>query len=107
MTTLTTKLGTNKGKPRSRIWIEGSRLTNAGFVRGAEFVRVFEQDELRLVLVSRTVNLDVKNLRRYRVAGKGAHPIIDICGKVVTDNFTGTHVVARHGDGIIVITAAA
>lgn len=39
MTTFTTVLGTNKKVPKSRIWIEGKRLVDAGFTVGARYHR--------------------------------------------------------------------
>jgi len=36
-----TKLGKNKGLERSRIWIEGKRLTDSGFHRGEYYLAEF------------------------------------------------------------------
>lgn len=80
---ITTKLGTNKGAPRSRVWIEGARLTAAGFTVGARYHRTAFENAIRLQL-----HADGP----YKVSGKGEHPIIDITGKVVTERFTGSHV---------------
>ena len=71
-----TKLGKNKGLERSRIWIEGTRLTDAGFHRGEYYLAEYEGD----------------------------HPIIDITGKTVKEFFDGSeYVEVDYQKGVIVI----
>ncbi len=84
--TITTKLGTTRAGERSRIWIEGDRLVQAGFTVGQRYnVQWLERSALLV--------LDPKGSKK--VSGKGAHPIIDITGQKVIARFAmGTHVVA-------------
>ena len=94
MTTFKTVLGTNKKVPKSRIWIEGKRLIDAGFTVGARYHRTCFQSAIRL-----TLNADGP----YKVSGKGDKPIIDITGKVVTDRFRGDDVTVVYKEGVIEI----
>jgi hypothetical protein len=100
--TFTTKLGTARRVPRSRIWIEGSRLADCGFTVGASWHLCVGDDYLRLELGS------AEGLRTRRVAGKhGTHPIIDITGDVVRQTFAhADHVTVDFSQlGYIVVTA--
>ena len=93
-----TKLGTNKGAARSRIWVEGARLAGAGFTVGVRYNR--DVSEGRIVLT-----LAVGG--RYKVAGKGSHPIIDTTGKDVLATFpTSQHVIAAYDAGRVTFTSA-
>lgn len=94
LSTFTTKLGTNKGVPKSRIWIEGKRLVEAGFKVGAKYHRTLFENAIRL---------DLHDDGSFKVSGKGDKPIIDITGKVVTDRFTGENVTVSYYDGRIEI----
>ena len=98
---LTTKLGTARRIPRSRIWIEGSRLADCGFTVGASWHLFHADKSLRLVLGTSD------GFRTRRVAGKhGTHPIIDITGDVVRDTFGHVdHVTVSFYRGSIVVTA--
>lgn len=75
-----TKLGTNKGLQRSRVWIEGKRLTESGFYRGALYNREYGKTSIILTL-SESGSL--------RVSGKADKPIIDMTGKSVSLWFEG------------------
>jgi hypothetical protein len=86
MDVFTTKLGTNKGKPRSRIWIEGNRLNAAGFERGVEYKRTWADNRLTLTILDADAMPRAAD-RKYKVAGKGDHPIIDTTGQRVVDTF--------------------
>ena len=99
--TLTTKLGTARRVPRSRIWIEGSRLADCGFTVGASWHLFHADKSLRLVLGTSD------GIRTRRVAGKhGTHPIIDITGDVVRDTFGHVdHVTVSFSHGSIVVAA--
>lgn len=106
------KLGTAKGQPRSRIWIEGKRLVDAGFTVGRHFVKVVCDEshgadrrfELELLKPD-----DVLSTAPCKVSGKGEKPIIDITGEVVRDVFgsCGTHVDVTFAKGKIIIRPAA
>lgn len=82
-TTFTTVLGTNKKVKKSRVWIEGKRLTDHGFTVGTHYTRTATPKSLRL---------DVDPNGPLKVTGKGEHPIIDITGKIVTERFDGDDV---------------
>ena len=94
MTTFNTKLGTNKLVPKSRIWIEGKRLIDAGFTVGKTYYRTAFANAIRLTL---------HDDGPYKVSGKGEKPIIDITGKVVTERFTGEEVTVVYKVGEIEI----
>lgn len=96
--TFRTKLGTAKGAERSRIWIEGERLSSHGFTVGARYSRQWSEDG------SLTLSLDPNGA--LKVSGKGSHPIIDTTGERVRETFGkhGTHVLATYTTGRIIIT---
>ena len=81
--TFTTVLGVNKKVPKSRIWIEGKRLVDAGFGVGQRYHRTAFENAIEL-----TIHPD----GAFKVSGKGDKPIIDITGKVVTERFKGDKV---------------
>ncbi|MGN6556206.1 MAG: hypothetical protein ACTHLW_21050 [Verrucomicrobiota bacterium] len=89
-----TVLGTNHGKPKSRIWIEGKRLVEAGFTVGTRYNRELFENAIRL---------GIHPEGKFKVSGKGYKPIIDITGSAVTDRFTGTHVNVRFEPSCITI----
>ncbi len=84
MDTFTLKSGTNKGN--RRIWIEGTRLLDAGLVKGTALHRQMYDDGTMRLSTHRTHDGD----KRHTVAGKGDRPILDLCGKWVTA-FIGDH----------------
>jgi hypothetical protein len=109
-----TKLGTAKGVARSRIWIEGKRLVDAGFTVGKYFAktptfggagepRTLETLELELLRAN-----DVTNTAPCKVSGKGDKPIIDITGEFVRQHFgsRGTHVEVTFEKRLITIRPA-
>lgn len=84
MTTFTLKSGTNKGN--RRIWIEGARLLDAGLRRGTKLTRQMNDDgSMTLTTVCAP---DIKG-RKHSIAGKADRPILDLCGKWVTDFMDG------------------
>lgn len=94
MITFKTVLGPNKGKAKSRIWIEGARLIAAGFTVGAKYDRVLFESSLCLTLNA---------TGRFKVSRKGEKPIIDITGATVTERFKGEHVTVIYKPGSIEI----
>ena len=84
MDTFTLKSGTNKGS--RRIWIEGTRLLDAGLPKGTALYRQMYDDGTMRLSTHRTHDGD----KRHTVAGKGDRPILDLCGKWVTA-FIGDH----------------
>ena len=108
VTTLTTKLGTAKGVARSRIWIEGQRLKDAGFVAKASYFFKDWQEDHHVLTLTKVGPNDVMTDMPSKVSGKGDHPIIDITGKKVAEFFGAkfSHVEVTYGDGIITIRGA-
>ena len=103
----TTKLGTTRAGERSRIWIEGKRLTAHGFTPGVVFVKQWSEGKLALVadlaLVDAAPSKDCGT-----VSGKGDKPIIDITGTLVRDTFgMGSHVTVTYRASRITITRGA
>ena len=94
MTTQSYTVRANKG--RARIWLEGKRLTAAGFAAGARFSP--EVIEGALVL-----RLNPNGSRK--VSGKGERPIIDMSGGSCDPFITGDAVQVDYiADHSIVIT---
>lgn len=83
MNTFTLKSGTNKGN--RRIWIEGKRLIDAGLLRGWGLARQMNDDGS--MTLSTAIDAEGK---RHTIAGKADRPILDLCGKWVTE-FIGDH----------------
>ena len=87
----TLKLGANRGKPR--IWIEGKRLAEAGFLPGTLFVADFSDNKIVLAI------RESQDPRMHRkVSGKerdsGPHPIIDMNTAEITKVFPGVERIA-------------
>lgn len=83
------KLFVSKGLANSNLWIEGSRLLDAGFNVGREYSQVWYKD--RIVLTTATVIADeqaMKTLRR-RVQVTDNEPLIRIEGMQVQRTFDG------------------
>jgi len=76
------KLGTHRGA--RRLWLEGNRLTAAGFTRGAPFRATPRADG------GLDITLDTTGDRH--VAGTDARPIIDILTHVFADHVAGVWV---------------
>jgi len=90
MQQLISKLGTYKGMPRARVWIEGERLRNAGFhAKQTRYTRTIGHDGN-----IPTIQLIANDAGSYRVSGKGDNPVIDITGKAVAKHFAGFENVA-------------
>jgi hypothetical protein len=115
ITTLTTKLGATKGRPYTRIWIEGKRLLDAGFLPGEYYtLDVWNVEVLRddgdVMRVKWTLNLvgddDYLTEMPRKVSGKGDRPVIDIAGLDVQADFGkfGSKVDVNFTAGEIVIT---
>lgn len=89
MQSFTLKSGTNKGN--RRIWIEGSRLIEAGLPCGTILYR---SDDGRGDIVLSTYEVDstatVTARGKHKIANRKGTPILDLCGKWVTA-FMGDH----------------
>jgi len=95
MDTFTSKIGTSRQIPASRVWIEGTRLVRAGFVVAARYT---------LVEVDGTLVLTLAETGARKVSGKGEKPIIDITGDTIRRVFVGRPTVTvDYTDGRIVI----
>lgn len=69
----TLNIGANKGRPR--LWLEGARLTAAGFKRGQSITVLTGPGSL-------VIRVDAKFGART-VSGKAEKPIIDILGRTI------------------------
>lgn len=104
--TFTSKLGTTRAGPRTRVWLEGKRLLDHGFTHGTLIERQWDAAKHRLVLrvipaaLFETLHRD----NRGTVAGSAARPIIDIASTLVSSTFKGDHVTVTYSAGQITIT---
>lgn len=80
----------NRGRPR--IWLEGKRLSAAGFERGVRF------DVVRLPLCEGGMALvqNEEGTGKRKVSGKGDRPIIDIVGAEIVNSKL------RVGDDVVI-----
>jgi len=90
MKTFTSKLGTAKGAPRSRVWIEGNRLIAAGFTPGEYFIDEAGGKTLHLYRLTFD-DVIAPGMTPRKVSGKGAKPIIDLTGKWIFEMFGKNH----------------
>jgi hypothetical protein len=108
-TTFKTKLGTTRAGERTRIWIEGKRLTDHAFHVGDFFARHWDEKRrlLTLAKIHPSTAAQMKVGTYGKVSGKGDKPIIDITGAKVAATFRTTHVTATYAHGVISIAEAA
>jgi hypothetical protein len=86
--TFTSKLGnTSKAGERTRVWLEGARLVNAGFTVGTRFARIWSPGKLTLRVVNEKDWQELARDAKGTVSGKGDKPIIDIVGAKVREAF--------------------
>jgi len=102
--TIETKLSEAKRVPRSRIWLQGARLTEHGFNPGAFFQKFWGKGKLTLVAIGSWTADELPKADRGKISGNAERPVIDIVGQKVADTFKGTHVKARFTQGRITIT---
>jgi hypothetical protein len=110
--TFMTKLGTTtKAGERSRIWLEGKRLTAHGFTVGALYRRNWnvEEGKLTLRVIDKAHFDQLPRDEKGTVSGKGDKPIIDIVGAKVREVFgaTSDHVTVTFRADHITITRIA
>ena len=84
MLTKTYKTGSNRGN--ARVWLEGAVLLQHGILRGMPFKR--DMNEKGFVLVFDDDERD-DLVGDHHVAGTEQRPIIDLCGKWLTECFDG------------------
>jgi hypothetical protein len=98
LSTITSVIGTAKRVPRSRIWCEGQRLIQAGFLPNVRYRQDWSNNQLTLT-VDRSGN--------RKVSGKHSpknHPVLDITGKKVVNTFSPcSHVEISFYKNVIVI----
>ena len=87
-----TKIGTSKKIARSRIWLEGPRLIDAGFTHGVRY-------DVRETPSGIVISAHPEGKRR--VAGTPQRPIIDITGAIVRDNFRADFAEVAFSHGVI------
>lgn len=102
--TLETKLGEAKRVPRSRIWLQGSRLPEHGFGLGTRFQKIWSDGKLTLVAIAPMQAMKLPAASVGKVSGNSSRPVIDIVGKKVAETFSGSHVKARFEPRRIIIT---
>lgn len=98
------KVGPARKVARSRIWLQGKHLTQAGFQPGFNYSALWDSPKGGL-----TLTLDPqhgKEVEVRTVSGKGDVPIIDITGAKVRDTFTAEFVEVSFYNGRIVIREA-
>lgn len=106
--TFKSKLGTTRAGERTRIWIEGSRLSSHGFKVGTRFQRSWTPDHPGLVLTVCTEKQfnELARADRGTVSGKEDKPIIDVTGVKVSETFSGSHVSVTFAPRTIIIRNA-
>lgn len=82
----------NKG--RARIWIEGARLTSAGFTHHATY---------NVTAANSATILTLAKDGKRKVSGAPARPIIDLCGRSCSPFETGDDVEITYQNGTIII----
>lgn len=78
---------TAKNRGNSRIWLEGKKLASYGFSRGDMLKKSFSESGYTLIF-TKTSN-PLSGERYHRIAGTEKRPILDCCGKWVTEFFQG------------------
>jgi len=96
----TYKLSVNRGN--KRIWIEGNRLSNAGFKQHDVISATLKDDKL---IIAVNPDGDRKVSGRQRKGQTKVIPIIDICSSEISDAIgSATHIDAVFTDKKIVVT---
>tara|TARA_R110002096_G_scaffold340987_1_gene534075 strand:+ start:78 stop:431 length:354 start_codon:yes stop_codon:yes gene_type:complete len=81
------KIGAAKQKPLSRVWLEGKRLTEAGFHAGTMYHREYYNTGTYNRLILWIDSGRDQSAGSYKVSGKNQKPVIDITGAMIRDNF--------------------
>ena len=98
MEVIKTKVGLSRGK--ARIWLEGNKLQRECFGAGVKYDVTASDNSMVLML-----NVDGKYMVSKRTRNERITPIIDLTGKVASDNFkVGTLLNAVIENGKITIT---
>lgn len=101
--TFTHKLGKTRAGEGTRIWLEGQRLIDHGFLKNTGCERVWSEGKLiiRVVPIERFEELPRAN--RTMVSGRADRPVIDIVGEAVCAAFPTGHIEATWSQGRITI----
>ena len=76
---------TAKNRGNSRIWLEGKKLSDNGFQRGDMLKKTFTDDAIVFTRVSNPIAGE----KYHRIAGTENRPILDCCGRWVTEFMSG------------------
>jgi hypothetical protein len=107
MATFNHTLGKTRAGEGTRIWLEGKRLIDHGFVHGAFVMRTWSEGRLHLAVTSEGEWQTLPRSERTTVAGTAARPIIDITGAAVRDAFPSGKITATwFADGRCIIKGA-
>jgi hypothetical protein len=102
------KLSKTKAGERTRIWLEGARVANAGFKVGLLVRRQWKENgSLVLTIIDAKEHDELPRSEKGRVSGKGEKPILDITGATVAAFFTGDRVAVKYQTGKITICSIA
>lgn len=99
-----TKLGTTRAGPRTRVWLQGSRLADHGFPVGSKFRKQWTDNRLVITSTTHEAFDELPRNERGTVSGDVARPVIDVTGQIVAETFKHETVVARFTSGRIVIS---
>jgi hypothetical protein len=91
---MSTKRGTARGIPLSRIWLEGAKLGAHGFTHALKFDIAATPGQL-IITLSET--------GKRRVAGTPARPIIDITGETIRTTFSQERIDVEYAYGKITL----
>jgi hypothetical protein len=104
--TFTHKLGTSRAGAGTRLWLEGKRLSDHGFVHRAACERRWSEGKLVLRVVDRDTFAALERSNRTSVAGSEARPIIDITGEAIAKAFPSGEVTVTWSHGRCVVAEA-
>lgn len=103
MTTSKHRLGTTRAGERSRVWLEGKRLKDAGFTQGTLFSKDWSKGKLIIERITQTTFDKLSPINRGTVSGNADRPVIDITGERVQVTFSGATVSATYAYRCIVV----
>lgn len=89
MNTFISKLGKTRAGERSRIWLEGKRLTAAGFSKGMPFSIIRNNQSGEWVIIPKDSLIPDNHavIKNGTIAGTDQRPIIDTVGSAVIEAF--------------------
>ena len=99
------KLCVSRAGERTRVWLEGRLLTEAGFAAGSKFLRAWRGAALILTACSEAAFEAAPHGERGTVSGRREKPIIDLISAEFPATFAGTHIAVTFAPGRIRIAA--